>query len=215
MLKDDAVSVKDVAKALRTQKRIKSAGKIIESSVRVQTDRLDRLIDMVGEMVIAHSMIAQDGGIVNNRNQDLQKKIAHTSKIVRELQDLSMSMRMVPLKATFQKMARIVRDLANKTGKNVRFITEGEDTEIDRNMVDLINDPLMHMVRNSVDHGIDSLDEREKRGKPIHGTVKLSAYHSAGNVVVEIRDDGRGLDRNAIIDKAKNKGLINEDKPPE
>jgi len=208
LLKNKAVTVKDVAKALRTQKRMKSGNKIIESSVRVQTDRLDRLIDMVGEMVIAHSMIAQDAGIAANKDQELQKKIGHTSKIVRELQDLSMSMRMVPLKSTFQKMARIVRDLANKTGKNVRFVTEGEDTEIDRNMVDLISDPLMHMVRNAVDHGIDAPEERMQRGKPEEGTVNLSAYHSAGNVVVEIRDDGRGLDRAAIVEKAKSKGIL-------
>lgn len=211
LLKQNAVAVKDVAKALRTQKKIKESGKFQESSVRVQTDRLDRLIDMVGEMVIAHSMVAQDAAVVNNRNQNLQKKIAHTSKIVRELQDLSMSMRMVPLKATFQKMARIVRDLANKTGKKVQFITQGEDTEIDRNMVDLINDPLMHMVRNSVDHGIDFPQEREKKGKPREGTIQLSAYHSAGNVVVEIRDDGRGIDRNAIVGKARSRGLLSEE----
>ncbi len=211
LLREKAVTVKDVARALRTQQRMKSGGGIIDSSVRVQTQRLDRLIDMVGEIVIAHSMIAQDAAIVNNRDQELQKKISHASKIVRELQDLSMSMRMVPLAGTFQKMARVVRDLATKTGKSVTFIAEGERTEIDRNMVDLINDPLMHMMRNAVDHGIGLPEERIKQGKPREGTVTLSAYHSAGNVVVEICDDGCGLDRDAIIEKAKRKGIISQE----
>ncbi|HOC37899.1 MAG TPA: chemotaxis protein CheA, partial [Thermodesulfobacteriota bacterium] len=211
LLKENAVTVKDVARALRTQKRMLSSTKVVESSVRVQTDRLDRLIDMVGEMVIAHSMIAQDSGLICNKSQDLQKKIGHASKIVRELQDLSMSMRMVPLKPTFQKMARVVRDLSSKSGKKVQFITQGEDTEIDRNMVDLISDPLLHMVRNAVDHGIDDPADREKRGKPREGTVLLSAYHSAGNVVVEVRDDGRGLDRDAIVTKARMRGILSEE----
>ncbi|UCD81296.1 MAG: chemotaxis protein CheA, partial [Desulfobacterales bacterium] len=120
------------------------------------------------------------------------------------------SMRMVPLKATFNKMARLVRDLARKVGKNVNFVTEGEDTEIDRNLVNIINDPLVHMVRNAVDHGIEPPDERRQNGKPDYGTVQLLAYHSAGSVVVEVRDDGKGLDREMILEKAREKGLIGE-----
>ena len=114
----------------------------MDSSVRVSTQRLDRLVDMVGELVIAHSMVAQDGLVVDSENHSLTKKVAHTSKIVRELQDISMSMRMVPLKATFSKMARLARDVSRKLGKNVNFLTDGEDTEIDRNLVDIVNDPL-------------------------------------------------------------------------
>ncbi|RLA92335.1 MAG: chemotaxis protein CheA, partial [Deltaproteobacteria bacterium] len=210
LVKEKKASVTDVAQALRTQQQMKGNKGLVETSVRVRTDRLDRLIDMVGELVIAHSMVVQDEVIRNNSNHELQKKVAHTSKIVRELQNLSMSMRMVPLKSTFQKMARLVRDLANKTGKKVNFVTEGEDTEIDRSMVDLINDPLMHMVRNAVDHGIESPEERQQKGKPAAGTIKLSAYHSAGNVVVEIADDGKGLDRERIISKAREKGIIDD-----
>lgn len=119
-----------------------------------------------------------------------------------------MSMRMVPMKGTFNKMARLVRDLSRKVGKNVNFTTEGEDTEIDRNLVDIINDPLVHMVRNAVDHGIETPEERAARGKPQTGEIKLCAYHSAGCVVVEIEDDGKGLDRDRIIAKAREKGLI-------
>lgn len=209
-IKTGTASVNDVAHALRTQERMKGPKQFVETSVRVSTDRLDRLIDMVGEMVIAHSMVAQDNVVVQSAHYELLKKVNHTSKIVRGLQDLSMSMRMVPLKATFQKMARLVRDVARKVGKNVTFITEGEDTEIDRNLVDVINDPLVHMVRNAVDHGIESPEIRKKNGKQPHGTVKLSAFHSAGSVVVQIIDDGKGLDRNAILAKAIEKGMITD-----
>ena len=210
VVKSQGASVKDVGQALRAQKRIKGNQKMVESSVRVSTQRLDRLIDMVGELVIAHSMVAQDNLIVSSDNHDLVKKVAHSSKIVRELQDISMSMRMVPLKATFNKMARLVRDVARKVGKNVNLITEGEDTEIDRNLVNIINDPLVHMVRNAVDHGIELPKERIEAGKPESGEVQLLAYHSAGSVVVEIRDDGKGLEREMILSKARENGLIGD-----
>ena len=210
IIKSKAVSAADVVQALRTQKKMKPGGQVVESSVRVGTKRLDCLIDMVGELVIAHSMVAQDELIVDGSNIELQKKVSHTNKIVRELQDISMSMRMVPLKATFNKMARLVRDISRKIGKKVNFVTEGEDTEIDRNLVDVINDPLVHMVRNAVDHGVEPPQVRKESGKDETGVVKLSAYHSAGSVVVEISDDGKGLDRNVIIAKAKEKGLISD-----
>lgn len=212
MVKADAASLGDVAKALRTQQRLSGAESGVESSVRVRTDRLDGLIDMVGELVIAQSMVSQDGTVVLGGHHELSKKVTHMGKIVRELQHLSMSMRMVPLKPTFQKMARLVRDVARKSGKLVEFVTEGEDTEIDRNMVDVINDPLVHMVRNAVDHGVESPDVRASRGKPRTGTVRLMAYHSGGNVVVEMRDDGNGIDRGRIVEKAISKGLIDSDK---
>jgi two-component system chemotaxis sensor kinase CheA len=205
-----AASLEDVGQALRTQRRMAGKGQVVDNSIRVSTERLDRLIDMVGELVIAHSMVAQDEVVVNGARHDLIKKVGHTSKIVRELQDMSMSMRMVPLKATFNKMARLVRDLARKVGKHVQLVTEGEDTEIDRNLVDVISDPLVHMVRNAVDHGIEMPEVRERLGKPRSGVVRLCAYHSAGRVVVEIRDDGRGLDREAILAKARDRNLIPE-----
>ena len=115
-----------------------------ESTVRVNTERLDRLIDMVGELVIAHSVVAQDHVVASD--SDLLRKVTHTTKILRELQDISLKLRMVPLKATFQKMNRLVRDLSRKAGKQVAFKTVGDDTEIDRNMVDIINEPLIHML---------------------------------------------------------------------
>ncbi len=210
VVKSKAASTKDVGQALRAQKRINSGQRVVESSVRVSTQRLDRLIDMVGELVIAHSMVAQDYLVADSDNHELAKKVSHTSKIVRELQDIGMSMRMVPLKATFNKMARLVRDVSRKVAKNVHLVTEGEDTEIDRNLVNIINDPLVHMVRNAVDHGIESPEQRAQSGKPEYGTVQLLAYHSAGSVVVEIRDDGQGLNRDVLLAKAREKGLIGD-----
>lgn len=183
-----------------------------DSSVRVRTDRLDRLIDMVGELVIAQSMLAQDATVMAGAHHDLSRKISHAGKIVRELQDLSMGMRMIPLKNTFQKMARLVRDVANKCGKQVEFQTDGEDTEIDRNMVDLIADPLIHMVRNAVDHGIETPGVRAEAGKSATGRVKLAAYHAGGDVVVELTDDGAGLDPEKLVAKAIAKNLIESDK---
>ncbi len=182
-----------------------------DSSVRVRTDRLDSLIDMVGELVIAQSMLAQDATVMQGLHHELSRKISHAGKIVRELQDLSMGMRMIPLKSTFQKMARIVRDVAQKCGKQIEFVTEGEDTEIDRNMVDIIADPLVHMVRNAADHGIETPDKRTANGKSATGKIKLAAYHSGGDVVVELQDDGAGLDRDKILAKAIGLNLIESD----
>jgi two-component system chemotaxis sensor kinase CheA len=211
LVKSQAASLSDVSQALRAQKQMRSgSGPGVDASVRVSTQRLDRLIDMVGELVIAYSMVAQDAAVVTSQNHGLAKKVAHASKIVRELQDISMSMRMVPMKATFTKMARLARDVARKLGKNVTFLTEGEDTEIDRNLVDIINDPLVHMVRNAVDHGIEMPEARRAAGKSEHGTVRIAAYHSAGSVVVEISDDGKGLDRDVLIAKARERGLVAE-----
>jgi chemotaxis methyl-accepting protein methylase/signal transduction histidine kinase len=210
IVKSKAASIEHVGQAIRTQKRMQPSKQVVQSSIRVNTDRLDRLIDMMGELVIAHSMVAQDEIIINNGHHELLKKIVHTSKIVRELQHMGMSMRMIPLKSTFQKMTRLVRDLSRKVDKNINFVTEGEETEIDRNMVDIVKDPLVHMVRNSVDHGIEMPDVRKKTGKPEYGTVHLSAYHSAGSVVVEIKDDGKGLDREKLIAKAIERGVISD-----
>ncbi len=183
-----------------------------DATIRVRTDRLDRLIDMVGELVIAQSMIAGDETFGSGTQHELGRKVTHAGKIVRELQDLSMSMRMVPLRATFQKLARVVRDTAVKAGKTVQFTTEGDDVEIDRTMVDILSDPLVHMVRNAVDHGVEPPHDRDTVGKPRMGTVRLSAYHASGNVVVELVDDGRGLYRDKLVKKAIEKGLIESDK---
>lgn len=203
--------------AATTTVTVAAARKLVEqtnadATIRVRTDRLDRLIDMVGELVIAQSMIAGDDMLAGGKQHELQRKVTHAGKIVRDLQELSMSMRMVPLRPTFQKLARVVRDTALKAGKTVQFTTDGDDVEIDRNMVDRLGDPLVHMVRNAVDHGVEPPHERMAEGKEPTGQVRLRAYHASGNVVVELIDDGRGLHREKIVRKAIEKGLIDSDK---
>lgn len=211
LVHEKAVSARDVASALRVQNRM-TGGEGGESlSVKVRLERLDSLINMVGELVIAHSLVAQDDAVSQSGTARLSRNVSHMGKITRELQDLSMSLRMVPLKGTFQKMVRLVRDLSQKSGKKVQFVTEGDDTEIDRNMVEIINDPLVHMIRNSVDHGIEPPQKRAESGKEAMGRVSLRAYHSAGSVVLELKDDGRGLDRQKIVAKAIDRGLIETD----
>jgi two-component system chemotaxis sensor kinase CheA len=183
----------------------------LEETIRVPIQRLDQLIDAIGEAVIAQSMISADKTIRESNNQNLHTKIAQTTMIMRQIQELSMSLRMVSLKSTFQKMARLIRDLSKKSSKEVHFNTEGEDTELDKSVVENIGDPLIHMIRNSVDHGLETSEERKAKGKPSTGTINLRAYHKAGNVYIEIHDDGKGLDKELIFNKAVSKGLCKKD----
>lgn len=186
------------------------SGKIRET-IKVDSENLDKLIDAIGEMVIIESMIKQDTGGNNPSSPMLLRNISQMDKITRELQQLAMSLRMIPVKATFQKMARVVRDLAKKSGKQIEFYSSGEDTMLDKSVVDRIGDPLIHLVRNSVDHGIElTAQERSSAGKPEVGRIELNAYHKGGNIYIEIIDDGRGLDRDAIVEKAKERGLIRD-----
>ncbi|NPV60614.1 MAG: chemotaxis protein CheA [Actinobacteria bacterium] len=182
-----------------------------DSLVRVSTSRLDALIDAVGELVIAHSMVAQEKEVAETRNPRLARNLSQLTKITRELQELAMGMRMVSLKNTFQKMARLARDLSAKSGTPLDFTYSGEDTEIDRNLVEEINSPLVHMVRNAVDHGIESPEERKRAGKPERGRVELRGYHEGGNVVIELSDDGRGLDAGSILEKALKLGVVSKE----
>jgi two-component system, chemotaxis family, sensor kinase CheA len=204
---DAVLAAKPVQETQNTNAAAKtSAGG--DEKIKVSTTRLDALINMVGELVIAESMVAE--GVCKNIavEQELGRKISHLGKIVRELQELSMSMRMVPIQGVFSKMVRLVRDLSRETGKNVELVTFGEETELDRNIVDKIADPLVHMIRNSVDHGIEMPDERAKAGKNPNGRIELRAFHQAGNIVIEIKDDGKGLDKGRIVEKAVAQGLI-------
>lgn len=179
-----------------------------EPLVKVRTDKLDRLVEMVGELVIAQTMMMQDGVVRDATNHHLAQKVRHADKIVRELQDLSLGLRMVPLKGAITKLARVVRDLATRSGKQITFTVAGEDTEVDRTLVDLLADPLLHMVRNAVDHGIEAPSERLKAGKPAMGTVRLEASQAGDRVLVKLIDDGRGLQRDKIVAKAIEKGII-------
>jgi len=206
----DEPSVIPVSSGQPVQSAHSKAGNL-EETIRVPIQRLDQLIDAIGEAVIAQSMISADKTIRDSNNQNLHTKIAQTTMIMRQIQELSMSLRMVSLKSTFQKMARLVRDLSKKSGKEVHFVTDGEDTELDKSVVENIGDPLIHMIRNSVDHGLESTEDRVAKGKPAAGTINLRAYHKAGNVYIEVRDNGKGLDKELILTKAISKGLCKAD----
>ncbi|HLP75495.1 MAG TPA: chemotaxis protein CheA [Candidatus Paceibacterota bacterium] len=175
--------------------------------VKVDTAKLDGLLDLVGEMVIAQSLVGQGLNGVPNLNPDFLRNMAQLGRITKDLQRVSMSLRMVPIRGVFQKMARVVRDLGAKQNKKVQFVTSGEDTELDRSVVEELNDPLLHMIRNSMDHGIESPEKRAAAGKPAMGTLSLRAYHQGGNIVVEIEDDGAGLNKDRILKKAIERGL--------
>lgn len=179
-----------------------------EASVKVNTERLDNLVTMVGELVIAQQMVIQDPSVQSIDDQRFQRNMSQAAKIIRDLQEVAMSLRMVTLKGTFQKMARLVRDVSAKANKSVQFVMEGEDTELDRTVVEEIGDPLVHMIRNSCDHGIETAEDRVRAGKPAMGTLTLRAYHQGGSIIIEIQDDGKGLDRQRILAKAVEKGII-------
>ena len=191
----------EVASALMDQNLSK---KRVAAQVKVSTEKLDDLVDYAGELVIAQSMLRQK----TSNDPSLNQSVAQLGQIVTNMQNIAMSMRMIPIKATFMKMIRLVRDLSRKSGKDVALNMVGEDTEIDRNVVDALYEPMVHMIRNSVDHGIEQESDRIEREKPAQGSITLRAYHKGGHIIIEIEDDGKGLDKDAIFEKAKNTGLI-------
>jgi two-component system chemotaxis sensor kinase CheA len=195
---------RQVSQALR--KQTEQAGDM--SSIRVDTRKLDDLIDMVGELVINQTMVQEDIKRLLDIDRNLSRDIGQLFRITSGLQRISTSLRMVPIKQTFQRMSRLVRDLAKNSGKLVNVDLVGEDTEIDRNMVDEIYNPLVHMVRNSVDHGLETPEERMKTGKRTEGLIRLSAFHRGGSVVIEISDDGKGLNKERILEKALKNGHV-------
>jgi len=178
--------------------------------VKVDTAKLDYLVDMAGEMVIAESMVRHHPELAALHSPAVLHSLAQLARITTDLQKTAMAMRMVPIGGLFQKMNRLIRDLARKTGKRAELEAVGADTELDRNVVEELADPLMHMVRNAVDHGLESEEERLATGKDPVGRVRLWAYHQAGHIVIEIADDGRGLNLERIIDKARRTGLIED-----
>ncbi|MBI5067672.1 MAG: chemotaxis protein CheW [Deltaproteobacteria bacterium] len=216
LVADGAAKAEDVAHALRAQARVEkepakevAEGQVkLKETIKVDLERVDSLVEMIGELVVVESMVVNAPEIGRTGAVRVRNMLAQLAKVTRDLQDVGMRMRMVPVAGVFQKMARMVRDLSRKSGKQVRLVTSGESTEMDRSMVEQIADPLVHMIRNSMDHGVEGPEERVKRGKPETGVIKLSAYHEGGSVVIEIADDGRGLDRERIVQKAIDKGLI-------
>lgn len=197
--------------ANRALKSIAESKVEVDEMIRVSTRKLDQLLDTIGETVIAQSMLEADNHIVSLQDLLLEKKLAQSNLLIRRIQELSMSLRMVPIQGVFQKMARLIRDLSKKMNKNVKLATIGEETELDKSIVEQIADPLMHMVRNSLDHGLETIDERKECGKGTQGSLYLRAFNRSGAIVIEIEDDGRGLDTDRILAKAVNQGLCPAD----
>jgi two-component system chemotaxis sensor kinase CheA len=216
LVRNSGVPAREVGLALASQKKAQDpAGAVgIKETVKVEADRLDRLLDAIGELVIAETMIFQSPEIKSLRSPIVAKQLVSLDKITRELQKMGTSLRMVPIRPVFQKMAKLARDLARKAGKSVEFQCTGDETELDKTVVDKIGDPLVHMVRNSIDHGIERDPEaRMSAGKPPQAKVVIRAFQKGGNVCIRIEDDGKGLDREAILRKARERGMPGSDAP--
>lgn len=181
-----------------------------QNFISVNVNKLDSLLDMVGEIVTAQSMVTSnaDFGSMRHDNFDAAAKQLHT--LINELQDIVMSIRMLPVSTVFQKMRRLVRDMSKRVDKEIELILIGEETEVDKNVIDSLSDPLMHIIRNSVDHGIEDPEAREKNGKSRKGRITLEAWTTGSDVIVTVADDGRGLQREKILQKAKEKGLVSK-----
>jgi two-component system, chemotaxis family, sensor kinase CheA len=179
-----------------------------QNTVKVDTRKLDNLVNMVGELVIAQAILGEDPALLRNADERLTRRLAQVKRITSDLQRDTMAMRMVPIRQTFQKMSRLVRDLARKFDKPCSLTLAGEDTELDRKVVELITDPLMHMMRNTIDHGVEPAAVRQAAGKPPAAELRLSARHRAGYIVVEISDDGAGLDTERILARGREQGLV-------
>ncbi|MDA8519176.1 chemotaxis protein CheW [Acidovorax sp. NCPPB 4044] len=205
----DAVSSKPSAGGARTaEPKAVSQAQMESTTIRVAVNKVDQLINLVGELVITQAMLAQNSrGLDGAVYQQLLAGLADLDRNTRDLQESVMSIRMIPMSIVFSRFPRMLRDLANKLGKKVDLVTLGEATELDKSLVEKITDPLTHLVRNSCDHGIEMPADRLAAGKSEHGTITLSASHQGGSIVIEVRDDGRGLSREKILTKARERGL--------
>ena len=179
-----------------------------DTTIRVGVDKVDQLINLVGELVITQAMLAQSAAQIDPVEfERLHNGLIQLERNTRDLQESVMSIRMMPMSVVFSRFPRVVRDISQKLGKQVELKLSGENTELDKGLIERITDPLTHLVRNSLDHGIESPEVRAEKGKPPMGTITLSAYHQSGNIVIEVGDDGAGLPRNKILAKAKERGL--------
>ena len=185
-----------------------SGAAALKQTVKLDVERVDAVVEMIGELVIVEAMLTHSPELDQHPSPRLRAHLAQLAKISRDLQTVAMRMRMVPVRTAFQKMPRLLRETAKKAQKDVHLTIDGETTEMDRSMVERLGDPLVHMLRNSVDHGIEAKEERRGKGKAPQGNVWLSAYHEGSTVVIEVRDDGRGLDKEKIYAKAVKQGLI-------
>ena len=209
LVEQSMVQAPVVEAALEKQKQVKESRIHENSLIRVDSAKLDQLINLVGELIIvgsSASLIAQKAGM-----GELQEVTSTMSRMVEEVRDTALSLRMVQIGATFNRFQRVVRDVSHELGKDIKLVISGAETELDKTVVEKIGDPLTHLVRNSMDHGIESAEIREARGKPAQGTLKLNAYHDSGSIVIEVSDDGGGLNRDKILKKAIEKGLVAPD----
>ncbi|MBN2258958.1 MAG: chemotaxis protein CheA [Clostridiales bacterium] len=208
---NDGIMIKNEKKSKKnTESKEKMPAVNKQKFISVKVDYLDTLLNLVGEIVISESMVSRNKDLEGLQLDNFSKSVHQMRKIVKDLQDVVMEIRMVPLTMTFQKMNRIVRDVASKTDKKVDFELLGEDTQVDKNIIENISDPLMHLIRNAVDHGIESTEERLDNGKSAEGKVVLSAKKSGGDIYISVEDDGKGLDEKKIYLKAFEKGLLTE-----
>ncbi|MEO5357183.1 MAG: chemotaxis protein CheA [Nitrospirae bacterium YQR-1] len=207
-----AVEQKVVDVALNKQQKVRESiattGTVSTASatIRVDADKLDLLINLVGELVVANGGIRQRSLAVGDG--PLMKTSSFMTKLVNDIRDMSMKMRMIPIGSSFNRFHRLVRDISKELGKEIELVITGGDTELDKTVIEKISDPLTHIVRNSVDHGIETIEQRIKNGKPPKGTIKLNACYEAGTIVIEITDDGKGLNKQRIVEKAIAAGLI-------
>lgn len=183
-------------------------GSGVQGYISVSIAKLDKLMDLIGEIVIAESMVTQNPDLRGLNLDNFQKSARQLRKITGELQDTVMAVRMVPLSTTFHKMHRVLRDMSKKLNKEMKLVIQGEETEVDKSIIEHISDPIMHLVRNAIDHGIESPEERVCQGKDKVGTILLEANNAGNDVMIHIRDDGKGLDKQKIIKKAMENGLV-------
>ena len=179
--------------------------------LRVDLEKIDAFTNLIGELVIVKNMLVQSPDLEGLELEHFPRAAQEMGKIVRELQDIAMSIRMIPVSGLFNRMSRVVRDLSRQFAKPVQFATEGGETEMDKSMVEKISDPLVHLIRNSMDHGLEAPEERLAQGKPKQGMIRLSAQHSEGEILIRLEDDGRGLNREKILRKALERGLVTEE----
>jgi two-component system chemotaxis sensor kinase CheA len=188
-----------------------AAGVKSSGSIRVDLTKLDTLMNLVGELVIAEAMVTRNPDLDGHEFENLEKASHHLRRITSDLQDVAMSVRMVPLSGTFKKMIRLVHDTGLKAGKKVELELVGEETEVDKTVIEQISDPLVHIVRNAIDHGLETPEQRAQTDKPASGKVTISARHESGEVWITVGDDGKGLDRDVILNKAIERGLLETD----